>query len=594
MAQDTVEKIKERLSIVDVVMPYVKLTKSGKYYKGLSPFTKEKTPSFFVSPDRGLYHCFSSGKGGDMFTFIQELEGVDFKGALALLAEKAGVEIVHEPQEKRDIREKIYSALADAAGWFEKNLEQNKEAEEYLLKRGLTKETLTLWRVGFALPEWRALSLYLQDKGYSEATLESAGLIKRPEAKEGEDTKNEGITKRPYDRFRSRIMFPLSDVSGRVVGFSGRAFGGDGVEVAKYLNSPETSVFSKSHVLHGIHFAKEGIRALGSALLVEGQVDLLMAHQVGYKNAVALSGTGFTEEHGKLIKRYTENLLMAFDGDRAGVSAAGRAAQVALKLGINVKIATLPPGEDPADLIKRDVTLWKKAVKESQHVVDFYISYLKNAGFDERRFKLEVSRVVLPYIALIPHAIDRAHFVSKVAGVLHVPVHAVEIELEKVERGVKIEHASTIKSASSGASSKVVDTTVSAAYEPFLSRGDTLERLLFGVYEALKSDDAQQELATWLHAGLVSSVGEDRLKELAGNSTEMRVALIEGDLFLESHQTVRDMRELLGEVLLDLQKEMRRSEYQRAVTTLRLAEEAGDYEQTQTFLKQVSDLAKGL
>lgn len=594
MAQDTVEQIKERLSIVDVVMPYVKLTKSGKYYKGLSPFTKEKTPSFFVSPDRGLYHCFSSGKGGDMFTFVQEMEGLDFRGSLALLAEKAGVEIVREPQEKRDVREKIYTALADTASWFEKNLEQEQEAKEYLLKRGLTKETLTTWRVGFAPNEWRALSTHLQGMGYTESILEDAGLIKRPETKENEDTKNENATKRPYDRFRSRIMFPLSDVSGRVVGFSGRAFGGDGVEVAKYLNSPETSVFNKSHVLYGIHFAKEGIRALGSALLVEGQVDLLMAHQAGYRNAVALSGTGFTEDHGKLIKRYTENLLLAFDGDRAGISAAGRAAQVALKLGINVKIATLPSGEDPADLIKRDVALWKKAVKESTHVIDFYITNLKNAGFDERRFKLEVSRVVLPYVALVPNAIDRAHFVSKVAEVLHVPVRAVEIELEKVMRTGRVESTSFIKSTAPPSSLKAVDTTMSQAYEPFLSRGDTLERLLFGVYEALKTDPTQQELSTWLHAGLVSTVGEERLKELAGNSTESRVALIEGDLFLESHQTVRDMRELLGEVLVDLQKEMRRSEYQRVVTELRFAEETGEYEKIETLLKQVSDLAKGL
>lgn len=574
------EQIKERLSILDVVSPYVKLTRAGKHYKGLSPFTKEKTPSFFVSLERGLYHCFSSGKGGDMFTFIQEMEGVDFRGALTLLAEKAGVEVAQEPAGARDRREKLHEVLKDAVAVFEKNLLTTPDVVTYLHSRGLSDETIASWQVGYALPEWRALSEALVARGHDEAVLVEAGLTKHPE-REGE------ALKKPYDRFRGRIMFPIRDVSGRTVGFSGRTFADvDPSSSAKYINSPETPVFDKSRILYGLDRAKEGIRKYGFAILVEGQVDLLMAHQAKYVNTVALSGTGFTEGHAALLKRYTENLVIAFDGDRAGVSAAGRAAQIALRASLNVKLATMPPGEDPADVLKRDVGVWKDAVREASHVVDFYLDYLRASGFDDRRFKLEVSRVVLPYVADIRNAIDQAHFVSRVADVLGVPARAVEIELEKI----RTPHVAQHRGAPAATRSPGDPAT---PFEPFMSREDTLERLLFGLSESLKEGE-YAPLALYLERELTSLLGTERLQELASSSDGRRVALIEGDLFLEAHGAVRDRQALLDELLTDFKKELHRRRYRDALRVLSHAEKEGNEERVAEALALVSELARGL
>lgn len=583
---DTVQEIKDRLSIVDVVAPYVKLIKAGKHYKGLSPFNKEKSPSFFVSPDRGLYHCFSSGKGGDMFTFIEEMEGVDFRGALTLLAQKAGVEIVNEPQGQKDRREKIYEVLADAEEYFVERLAEKKEVQAYLTSRGLEEKTRILWRVGYVPREWRSLLEHLIHKGHAEVLVESAGLVKRPDS-EGAEEKSEG--KRMYDRFRGRIMFPIRDVSDRVIGFSGRTFPAEDTQApdgqAKYINSPETSVFDKSRVLYGINHAKNHIRKYDFAVLVEGQFDLLMAHQAGYGNTMALSGTAFTEHHANLIKRYTENLVLAFDGDRAGVSASGRAASIALTFGLNVKIATLPPNEDPADVIQKNVSLWKSAIKEALHVVDFYLMYIKNSGYDERRFKLEVSRVVLPYIALITNAIDQSHFVSRVADTLGVPENAVLSELRKLTH--------TYPHAKETSHSFLRDSTEtpSAHYEPFLSRGDTLERLLVGVMQSL-NDEKHGELHALIQTRLKEILEKDRITALLNSPEEARVSLIEGDLFLEEHEKEGNLWNLVKELLDDLAKEMKRVQWRETILKLKHAEKNNDAEKTQALLEEINLLAR--
>lgn len=574
---DTVEEIKNRLSVVDVVGQYVKLTKAGKYYKGLSPFNSEKTASFYVSPDRGLYHCFSSGKGGDMFTFVEEMEGVDFKGALKILAEKAGVEIVPESKEKKDKREKIYAILKDSDDFFYETLQKNSAAKEYITSRGLDVSGIERWHLGYVPDEWRLLLEHLKELGHDESLIEAAGLAKHPDSEDADTEK----TKKLYDRFRGRIMFPIRDVSGRVVGFSGRAFP-DTDKGAKYLNSPETSVFDKSRVLYGLDFAKSGIRKYNFTILVEGQFDLLMAHQAGYTNAIALSGTAFTAGHAALIRRYTENLVLAFDGDRAGVSASGRAAHIALQQGLNAKVAPLPAGEDPADIIKKDPSLWKDSIRQSLHIVDFYIAHLKDAGYDERRFKLEVSRTVLPYVAQIKNAIDQSYFVGRVAEAIAVPEEAVRDELKKLTASRQKEYVSPLP--------KKVDDIPS---EPFLSKGDSLERLMVGVLQSL-NEEQHQELHTKLSEKLNSILGKERVSELLASPSESRASVIEGDLFLENHEREGNLEALIDELLLDLEKEMKRARFQEVTGKLRRAEKEGTLEETEALLKEVSLLAREL
>lgn len=565
---DTVQLIKEKLSISDVVGQYVKLTRAGKYWKGLSPFTKEKTPSFFVSPDRGLYHCFSTGKGGDMFTFVEEMEGLDFKGALKFLADKAGVPLVYE-KGARDDRELLYKALEEAQNFFVDTRKKTPEVDAYLLARGLKKESIETWGIGYAPLEWQGLHDALTKKGITEGAMERAGLIKKADR---EDAKSPG---RMYDRFRGRVMFPIRDVSGRVIGFSGRILKEDpNKQEAKYLNSPETPLFEKSRAMYGIYEARDGMRALNSAILVEGQMDLLMTHQAGYRNAVATSGTAFTNGHADMIGRYTKNLLIAYDGDRAGVTAAGRAATIALPAGMNVKVARFPAGEDPADVIRKNPEGFKAAIKEAVHIVDFYLAYITDAKYDPRTFRLEVSRTVLPYIALIPNKIDQAHFVKRVAEALEVPEDAVLDEVKKIQKG---------------GTKTVPEGDVAPAAEPFLSRADNLERLALGflLLFSEKGDEAEAKRAEEV---LKETVGADRLELLRRSTDEARAAVFEADVFL-SDRPDDGRAQAVADVYADLAREARHEKYREALSRLRTAEKAGDEKESERLMEELSRLA---
>lgn len=425
MAGNTIEEIKHKLSIVDVVAPYVKLTKAGKYMKGLSPFTREKTPSFFVSPDRGSYYCFSSNQGGDIFTFIEKMEGVDFKGALKILAEKAGVDIVYESKEQKSERDHMYHALTLAEQFYREKLRENEGAKEYAKSRGITGETARTWGLGYAPDEWRAFLTYAEGRGIKTKVLLNVGLIKESEGKKGTY----------YDRFRNRLMFPIRDIAGRVVGFSGRTL--DPEESAKYLNSPETPVYHKSDILYGLDVAKQSMRARGYVLVVEGQMDLVLAHQAGFQNTIALSGTAFTPTHLSLIHRFTKNIMLALDSDRAGIQSMEKSALQATLHGSKVKVVPLPSGSDPADIIKKDPHAFKEMVKKSIHVIDFLAAHYASSTDDVRKNLALVEEHVLPLVGAIQSPIEREHFIGEVAHVLNVSAEAVREALMQHKSGAK-------------------------------------------------------------------------------------------------------------------------------------------------------------
>jgi DNA primase len=418
---DTVSTIKDRLSIVDVVGAYVELKKAGVNYKGRCPFHHEKTPSFFVSSERGTFHCFGCGKGGDIFTFTEEIEGLDFKGALKVLAERAGVPLVAEHPEKKERRDRIYELIEDATVRYQRNLVEHADARAYLFKRGVKPETLKEFRIGFANDAWGDMTTYLRAKGYTDAEIEDSGLGKYGERKE------RGI----YDRFRSRIMFPIADGAGRIVGFSGRIFGDSEPEAAKYINSPETEIYKKSQILFGFDKAKRAIRSEGSTILVEGQMDLVLSHQAGLASTVALSGTALSSEHVTMISRLAPALVLALDGDTAGVAAAERSARIALAAGMAVHMACPPDGKDPADMVLADAALWERTVRDAPHVVEQLIRLLGAGNTDMLSFRTEVSRRVIPLVALIPDAIERDHFALRVGEHIGVSVDAVREEMEK-------------------------------------------------------------------------------------------------------------------------------------------------------------------
>lgn len=424
MAKDTVTEIKERLSIQDIISPYVKLRRAGRSLVGLCPFHKEKTGSFHVSLERGTWHCFGCGIGGDGFSFIEKVEGVDFKGALKILADKAGVTIEyvgggsHEDTSKKD---RLRSLMTRASEWYVHSLKES-PAYSYALSRGLSEETIKNWGLGFAPDAWRTLLEALTLEGFTVPELLSAGLIKEADGKPGTY----------YDRFRNRLMFPIRDAAGHVVAFTGRALAQD--DLAKYLNSPETDLYHKSEILFGMDRARDAIRVRGFTMLVEGQLDVLLAHQAGFQNAVALSGTALSDKHLSLMKRYSENLMLVLDADPAGLKATARSAALALTSGLRVKAARLPKGKDPADLISEDPKEFAVRITAAKPIVEFFLAELSDAERDPHRLLRLAESIVLPLIAAIPSPMEREHFIQVAAQALSLSSEAVRESLKRLPK----------------------------------------------------------------------------------------------------------------------------------------------------------------
>src|SRR3990167_7961363 len=412
---DTVQQIKDKLSIVDVVSQYVKLERAGSSLRARCPFHAERTPSFHVSPDRGTYHCFGCNVGGDIFSFVEAIEGLDFKGALKVLAEKAGVEIVYERGGKgeKDERERMFELLEVATIFYTSRLSE--PAKKYLKERGVSEATVKEFRLGLAGDAWSDASEYIKAKKYSDREILEAGLAKKNE--------RGNLT----DKFRNRILFPISDSAGRVVGFSGRTFGEKASpEAPKYLNSPETPLFHKSRILYGLDRAKTAIRKHNCAVLVEDRKSVVASHQAGWSNTVAVSGTAFTTEHAQIIKRLSDNLVLALDADEAGIKAAGRAARAALQGGLNVKVAQLPSGTDPADLIlKEGAETWRAAIRDSKDIITFLLDVLHEHLPQADKFRRAVEQVVLPFLSDMQSPIERETHVREIAKRLGVSEAAV-------------------------------------------------------------------------------------------------------------------------------------------------------------------------
>ncbi|PIS34834.1 MAG: DNA primase [Parcubacteria group bacterium CG08_land_8_20_14_0_20_43_9] len=419
-----ISEIKEKLDIVDVVSSYIKLEKTGINYRALCPFHSEKKPSFFVSPTRQIWSCFGCGLKGDIFAFVKEIEGVEFGDALRILAKRAGVELRSQDPKVQTARKRIYDICELATKFFEKQLHLSStggKAKEYLLKRGLNKESIMKWRIGFAPDLWDSLMKFLQEKGYSIGEIKRAGLIL--ESEKG----------KVYDRFRSRIIFPIFDLNSQVIGFGGRVFGKDEAqETAKYLNIPNTVLYNKSQVLYGLNQAKIPIRKNDGCILVEGYTDVIMSHQAGVQNAVATSGTALTPLQLSVLKRYSNNLITAFDMDIAGDSATKRGIDLAQAQGFNIKVAVLPDVKDPAEMIAEDPEAWKKFVSEARSIVEFYFNSAFSR-FDAKSHdgKRKISEKLIPALKRLQNKIEQSSWVKELANRLMVSEASVEEELKK-------------------------------------------------------------------------------------------------------------------------------------------------------------------
>jgi len=401
------EEIKQKLDILTFVGEYLELKRTGINYKGRCPFHKEKTPSFFVSPDRGTFHCFGCGAHGDIFTFAQKMEGLEFPEALKLLAKKTGVVLSEFNPEAASQRNRLLDICAAAALFWQEKLKSGsgEKALIYLQKRQVKKETIENFKIGYAPDSWDETNKFLQSRKFTEQEIFLAGLTVKKESGYGF-----------YDRFRDRVMFPITDVHGNIVGFTGRALKNE--ESAKYVNTPESQIFHKGKILFALDRAKSQIREKNYAIIVEGNMDAITCHEFNYQNVVACSGTALTSEQILLLKRYTNNVALCFDQDSAGQTAAERSIDLLLAEEMNVKVIKILSGKDPDECLKKDLPAWEKSLREAKEVMMFYFEkHLTDENLANISTKKEAVGFILKKIRQIKDKIEQEHWLKKLSAI---------------------------------------------------------------------------------------------------------------------------------------------------------------------------------
>ena len=588
-----IDEIKSRLDVVEVIEGYIKLKKAGKDYKAPCPFHKEKNPSFFVSPSKQIWHCFSCNIGGDIFSFVGKIEGVEFPEALRILAKKAGVILKKEDPQIRSQRNILYEICEEASEYFQKQIEINKPVLEYLKNRGLKLETIKEFKIGYAQNSWNGLINHLVEIGYKIEDIEKAGLIiSKSEIQNPKQIQNSKFKIQNYhDRFRGRIMFPLQDLNGQIVGFTGRIFefaptqlgrGSDQYVGGKYVNTPETLIYNKSHIIYGLDKAKTEIRKKDQCIAVEGQMDLIMSHQAGHKNTIAVSGTALTTDHLQTLKRYTENLLFSFDADTGGEGATKRAIGLAQQFEFNVKIAILPEAEkDPAEIIKQNPEKWEKILENPKPIMEFYFENAlnkhkkENLSVDDKR---EVAKELLIPIKNVVNVVEQAHWLQVLASKL------------KVEEKTLIEALRRIKDREEGRETP-------SEHFAERSRIKELEEILLGL--VLKYPEHLEYLNKNFHDSLLNT---EELKKFVKNIKENNIKS-EQDKFLANYLIFKvehlniEEEEILKEMdfcICELKKNHLKEELVEISLNIKEAENNKNKEELQKLNEKFCKLAEEL
>jgi DNA primase len=578
---DAVEDIKSRLAIEDVIGEYVELKRAGRNFKGLSPFNAERTPSFMVSPEKQIWHDFSSGKGGNIFGFVMEMEGVDFKGALEILARKAGVDLgVYKKGDNRarQQKDKALKILDLSTKYYQQTLLQNKKALSYVLKkRRFNKQTLNDFRLGYAPNSGKALVDFLKRRDFDEASMKIAGLTAQ---------RRQGLS----DMFRGRIMVPLMDAMGAPIGFTARILEDD-PDAPKYINTPQTVLYDKSRHVFGLHLAKDSIRRSGFGVIVEGNLDVISSHQAGFTNVVATAGTAITTQHLKTLQRFTNDIRLCFDQDRAGIDAAERAIEVAQGVGIQLSIITIPLGKDPDELIQKDATLWEKSIHKPQHAMDWLIDrYCQVYDIKTAHGKRSFSDVLLQTISRLEDSVEQDHYLLRLAKMTEVSEAAMRSKLKTIQGKGK-----------SPAKAHRLNTVEHVGPDPYMFEDQLLSLLVMYsttrrfletasthlVFSTPERQRVYEYVETNPHVSLNETIPDD-LKDV---EDYVKILLLKAEELyssFDSNERLRELRDLVDKLTKKYQKE-KRIELAKDV---RAAEEAGDEKALEQLLTKFNKLIK--
>lgn len=578
---DAVEDIKNRLSIEDVVGEYVELRRAGRNFKGLSPFNAERSPSFMVSPEKQIWHDFSSGRGGNMFSFVMEMEGVDFRGALEILARKAGIDLgLYQKGDgkARQQKDKALEALELATKYYQQTLLKNQEAFDYIVKkRKFNKQTVSDFRLGYAPNNGTALVDFLSKRGFDDAAIKLAGLSSQ---------RYRGLA----DMFRGRIMIPLADAQGSPIGFTARILA-DTPDAPKYINTPQTVLYDKSRHVFGLHLAKDAIRRAGFVVIVEGNLDVIASHQAGYANVVATAGTALTPYHLKALQRFTDDIRLSFDQDRAGIAAAERAIGVAQGIGVQLSIVTVTEGKDPDELIQKDPALWDAAMHHPQYALDWLIErYSHVYDISTAHGKRAFSDVLLQTIARLNDSVEQDHYLLRLAEMVGVSEAAMRSKL-KTLRG---ESTSPLKRSK-------VHTVEHVGSDPYMYEDQLLSLLVsYPITRRLLETEPQrlifnsperQRVYEYVEANPHISLNEEIPEDLKDVEDYVKILLFKAEELYNSfdaNERLRELRDLIHKLTRKYQKEQK----QELTEEIRAAEASGDEARVAELLDQFNNLLK--
>ena len=573
--QDAKEEVRARLSIEDVIGEYVELKRAGRNLKGLSPFTEERTPSFVVSPDKQIWHDFSSGKGGDLFSFVMQVEGMDFRQALEHLARKAGVELQQFSGGDSRVakrKERARQALDLAARYFQQVLVKSPTALNYVVKkRGLSRNTIEEFVIGYA-PEGRSTLVdVLRKRNFTDQELKDAGLVNQYGG----------------DLFRGRMVVALSDPSGGVVGFTGRIIVDD-PKAPKYLNTPQTLLFDKSRHVFGLFQAKESIRQQNCAVIVEGNLDVVSSHQAGVKNVVATAGTAMTEYNLRALSRLAERIKLAFDGDKAGLAATERAIEIAQRVGVEVEVVTLPgSAKDPDELIQQDVKLWQQAIDSSQPAVEWVIhQYQNREDLSTAEGKRRFTTASLQLIGGLQDPVEREHYMEILGSIAGVSLSAIEQKLTSTKVDKKPKRPTRIeKRPPTPVTTEQEETLIALALVAPQTR-----HLLSSVTADMLQQEENQALLPYLQQNSPISA-DDLPKDLQKYEQYVKIVQLKSDVRYANWEDTEYQAEMAHTVKQLLIKH-RETKKQQLIDQLRAAEADGDDALAESLRRDINALIK--